>query len=145
MCKPPALRLAGIVLRSIVMMLKSLVATAAIAVALVVPALGQSASNPGGVWQDRWGTTFTFKLCGDGTQLCGTLNDIQGSSRTPENLAYVNQQVVRAEQTAPGTWEGQIALNGGNAKAIVKITGPDTIKLTGCQLLCSSIDYQRVS
>jgi hypothetical protein len=127
------------------MMLKTLVAVAGVAAALAVPAFGQSAADPGGVWQDRWGTTFTFQLCGDGTQLCGTLNDIQGDSRTEENLAYVDQQVVQAEQTAPGTWEGQIALNGGNAKAIVELTGPDTIKLTGCQLLCSSIEYQRVS
>jgi len=127
------------------MMLKTLIAAAGVAAALAVPAIGQSAADPGGVWQDRWGTTFTFRLCGDGTQLCGTLNDIQGDSRTQENLAYVNQQVVKAEQTAPGTWEGQIALNGGNAKAIVELTGPDTIKLTGCQLLCSSIEYQRVS
>ncbi|WP_375598897.1 hypothetical protein [Devosia sp. Naph2] len=126
-------------------MLKTLIATVGVAAALVVPAIGQSSATPDGVWKDRWGTTFTFELCGDGTQLCGTLNDIQGDSRTEENLAYIDQQVVKAEQTAPGTWEGQIALNGGNAKAIVELTGPDTIKLTGCQLLCSSIEYQRVS
>ena len=126
-------------------MLKTLFAAASVAAVIAVPSFAQSAANPGGVWQDRWGTTFTFKLCGDGTQLCGTLNDIQGDSRTDENLAYVNQQVVKAEQTAPGTWEGQIALNGGNAKAIVEMTGPDTIKLTGCQILCSSIEYERVS
>ncbi|WP_338721558.1 hypothetical protein [Devosia sp. XK-2] len=126
-------------------MLKIFAAAATIAAILAVPVLAQSSANPGGVWQDRWGTTFTFRLCGDGTQLCGTLNDIQGDSRTQENLAFVNQQVVKAKQTAPGKWEGQIALNGGNAKAIVQMTGPDTIKLTGCQLLCSSIEYQRVS
>ena len=127
------------------MMLKTIIAATSVAAALAMPAFAQSAADPGGVWKDRWGTTFTFELCGDGTQLCGTLNDIQGDSRTEENLAYIDQQVVKAEQTAPGTWEGQIALNGGNAKAIVELTGPDTIKLTGCQLLCSSIEYQRVS
>ena len=126
-------------------MLKTIVAAAAVAAALIVPATAQSAANPDGVWKDRWGTTFTFQLCGDGTQLCGTLNDIQGDSRTQENLAYVNQQVVQGQQTAPNKWEGQIALNGGKAKAIVELTGPDTLKITGCQLLCSSIDYQRVS
>ena len=126
-------------------MLKTIVAAAAVAAALIVPATAQSAANPDGVWKDRWGTTFTFQLCGDGTQLCGTLNDIQGDSRTQENLAYVNQQVVQGQQTAPNKWEGQIALNGGKAKAIVELTGPDTLKITGCQLLCSSIDYQPVS
>ena len=127
------------------MMLKTFVAATAFAAALAVPALGQATADPGGVWKDKWGTTFTFELCGDGTQLCGTLNDIQGDSRTPENLAYVNQQVVQADQTAPGRWEGQIALNGGEAKAIVEMTGPDKLKITGCQVLCSSIDYERVS
>lgn len=128
-------------------MLKSFVAAAAVIAALSVPGFAQSAADPDGVWKDRWGTTFTFEMCGDGTQLCGVLNDIQGDSRTEENLAYVNQQVVQADQTAPGKWEGQIALNGGKAKAIVELTGPDTIKITGCKggIFCSSIDYQRVS
>ena len=109
--------------------------------------MGQSEASVDGVWQDKWGTTFTFSLCGDGTDLCGTLNDIQGDSRTAENLAYVDQQVVQAEQTAPNKWEGQIALNGGNAKAIVEQVGPDTIEITGCQaaILCSTLTYERVS
>lgn len=128
-------------------MFKTIVATSIALAALAAPALAQSAAVPGGVWQDRWGTTFTFKACGDGTQLCGTLNDIQGNSRTAENLAYVNTQVVQAEQTAPNTWEGQIALNGDTAKAIVKLTGPNSLKITGCKggIFCSSIDYSRVS
>jgi opacity protein-like surface antigen len=127
------------------MMLKTFVAAAAVAAALIVPATAQSAASPDGVWKDRWGTTFTFQLCGDGTQLCGTLNDIQGDSRTEANLAFVNQQVVQGERTAQNKWEGQLALNGGKAKAIVELIGPDTLKITGCRILCSSIDYQRVS
>lgn len=118
---------------------------AALAAFLVVPAIGQDA-NPSGVWEDRWGTTFTFELCGDGTQLCGVLNDIQGESRTEENLAYVNKQVVQAEMVAPNTWEGSIVLNGGTAKATVEMTGPNELEITGCRgILCSSIDYERVS
>ena len=101
-------------------MLKTFIAAATLALALATPAFAQSAADPDGVWQDKWGTTFTFQTCGDGTQLCGTLNDIQGDSRTPENLKYVNRQVVQAEQTAPNKWVGQIALNGTKAKAIVE-------------------------
>jgi opacity protein-like surface antigen len=126
-------------------MLKKILATASFAALLAVPTMAQDAASPNGTWVDRWGTTFTFELCGDGTQLCGTLNDIQGDSRTEENLAFVNQQVVQGTQTGPNKWEGDIALNGGGAKAIVELTGPDTLKITGCQLLCSSIDYQRAS
>ena len=126
---------------------KSLMVAAALAVSLAVPVVAQSGATPDGVWRDRWGTTFTFSLCGDGTDLCGTLNDIQGESRTPENLAFVNQQVVRAEQTAPNRWEGRIALNGGNAKAIVELVGPNTIEITGCRasIFCSTLTYERVS
>lgn len=128
-------------------MMKTVLASAALVAALTAPAISQDQATPNGVWQDRWGTTFTFELCGDGTQLCGVLNDIQGDSRTPENLAYVNQEVVQAEQVAPNRWEGQIALNGGNAKAIVKQVDEDTIEITGCQaaIFCSTISYERIS
>jgi len=128
-------------------MLKTFLAATTLALTLAAPAIAQSAAGPDGVWQDKWGTTFTFQTCGDGTQLCGKLLDIQGDSRTPENLKFVNQQVVKADQTAPAKWEGRIALNGGNAKAIVEQLGPDTIKITGCQagIFCSSIRYERVS
>jgi hypothetical protein len=128
------------------MTFKPLIAAAVLATAFAAPAIAQNAGTPDGVWQDRWGTTFTFELCGDGTQLCGTLNDIQGDSRTEENLQFVNQQVVQGVQTAPNTWEGQIALNGGDATATVELVDADTIKITGCQgIFCNSIDYQKVS
>lgn len=124
----------------------TLVAAACAAAMFVTPALSQTL-DPTGVWVDRWGTTFTFELCGtDGTQLCGVLNDIQGDSRTEENLAFVNQEVVAADMVAPNKWEGQIALNGGGAKAIVEMMGENTLKITGCQLIiCNSIDYQRAN
>ncbi len=89
------------------MTVKLFAATAALALALAVPSMAQSATTPDGVWKDRWGTTFTFELCGDGTQLCGTLNDIQGDSRTQENLAFVDQQVVQANQVAPNQWKAR--------------------------------------
>lgn len=127
-------------------MLKPFAAAATIAALLAGPVFAQEALSPNGVWQDRWGTTFTFELCGDGTQLCGTLNDIQGDSRTEANLAFVNQQVVQGTQTGPNKWEGDIALDGGGAKAIVEVVNENTIKLTGCRaaIFCSSIDYQRI-
>lgn len=122
---------------------KAFVAVALAATLFTSPALSQDL-DPTGTWVDQWGTTFTFQLCGDGTQLCGVLNDIQGGSRTEENLAYVNQEVVAADMVAPNKWEGAIALNGGNAKAIVEMIDENTLKITGCQLIiCNSIDYQR--
>lgn len=125
-------------------MMKPLLAAATLAALFAAPAIAQD-MNPNGTWVDRWGTSFSFELCGDGTQLCGTLNDIQGDSRTEENLAFVGQEVVQGTLVGPNKWEGAIALNGGNATATVEQTAADTIKITGCQaaIFCSSIDYQR--
>ncbi|RDE08857.1 hypothetical protein [Pelagibacterium lacus] len=125
-------------------MIRTIAAAAALLAALAAPALAQD-MDPNGTWVDRWGTSFTFELCGDGTQLCGVLNDIQGDSRTEENLQFVNQQVVQGDMVGPNKWQGAIALNGGNANATVEMTAPDTLKITGCQaaIFCSSIDYHR--
>ncbi|HEV7274872.1 MAG TPA: hypothetical protein VGN80_01135 [Devosiaceae bacterium] len=127
------------------MMRHGIIAAVAAAIFATAPAIGQDA-DPGGVWADRWGTTFTFELCGDGTQLCGVLNDIQGDSRTEENLAYVNQQVVQADMVAPNKWRGTLELASGEATATVEMTGPNQLEITGCRgIFCSSIDYERVS
>lgn len=125
-------------------MIRTIAAAAALLAALAAPALAQD-MDPNGTWVDRWGTSFTFELCGDGTQLCGVLNDIQGDSRTEENLQFVNQQVVQGDMVGPNKWQGAIALNGGNATATVELTAADTLKITGCQavIFCSSIDYHR--
>ncbi|WIJ25269.1 hypothetical protein [Devosia sp. RR2S18] len=125
---------------------KNILAVGALCAAAASPTFAQDAATPEGTWQDKWGTTFTFSMCGDGTQLCGVLNDIQGDSRTEENLAFVDQQVVQGNQVAPNEWKGNIALNGGNAEATVELVDPDTISITGCRgIFCSSIEYERVS
>lgn len=125
---------------------KTILAAGALLGALAMPAFAQDASI-NGTWVDAEGTSFTFKLCGDGTDLCGTLNDIQGASRTPENLAFVNKRVVQAEQTAPGKWEGTIVYGGSQAGAKVTLVAEDAIKITGCQLgiLCQSITFYKAS
>lgn len=126
-------------------MMKTFLAAASLAALFAAPVFAQDAASAEGTWVDRWGTSFTFSLCGEGdANLCGVLNDIQGDSRTEENLAFVNQQVVEGVPTGANKWEGTISLNGGNAKAIVELTGADTLKITGCQgILCNSIDYTR--
>lgn len=113
---------------------------------LALPVAAQSAANPNGAWVDSYGTAFEFKLCGDGTDLCGVLKDVQGKSRTPDNLAYVNQQVVTAEQVAANEWKGTVIYDGAQAAATVKQTSPDTIKITGCRaaILCQTLTFNRV-
>lgn len=119
----------------------------ALPVALAMFALPTAAQsiNPGGAWVDRYGTAFEFRLCGDGTALCGVLKDVQGKSRTPSNLAYVNRQVVKADQVGANEWKGTVMFDGSQAAATVKQVSPDTIKITGCRaILCQTLTFNRV-
>jgi uncharacterized protein (DUF2147 family) len=110
------------------------------------PAAEAAAPNPEGVFVDEYGTSFTFSLCGDGTALCGVLNDIQGDSRTEENLAYVGQQVMQADAVAPNEWKGTVILNGDEAAATVTQTGPDTVDIEGCRgIFCSTLTFTRAA
>ena len=111
----------------------------------VLPSFAQSVT-PEGDWRDRYGTSFEFSLCGDGTSLCGVLTDVQGKSRTEDNLAFVNQQVVRAEQVADNEWKGTVIYDGAQAAATVKQVDPNTIKITGCRaaIFCQTLTFNRV-
>ena len=110
-----------------------------------LPAAAQNV-NPNGAWVDSFGTSFEFSLCGTGTDLCGVLKDVQGKSRTPDNLAYVNKQVVTAQQVASNEWKGTVVFDGAKAAATVKQTAPDTIKITGCRagIFCQTLTFNRV-
>lgn len=136
-------------------MLKTTFAIGALCAAIAMPALAQERSaarpsqvaitDPSGTFVDEFGTSFTFSLCGDGTNLCGVLNDVQGESRTEENLAHINQQVMQAAQTAPNQWKGTVIYNGDEAAATITQTGPDTVEIQGCRLglLCETIVFNR--
>jgi uncharacterized protein (DUF2147 family) len=131
-----------------IQMLKTIAAAAIALSVLAAPVLAQDqVASPEGTWVDAEGTSFTFSLCGDGTALCGVLNDIQGESRTEENLAFVNTEVVQAEQTAPGRWEGTINYGGRQAGARVTLVAENALEIRGCQLaiLCESITFYKAS
>ncbi|MEO5808200.1 hypothetical protein [Devosia sp.] len=132
-------------------------ALGAVLVALSGPTLtanaesgGASASaqpaDPSGQFKDKFGTAFKFALCGGGTDLCGVLLDVQGKSRTDENLAYVNKQVLKAAQSAPNEWKGTVMFDGSEASATITQTGPDSIEVQGCKaaVLCQTLVFTRV-
>lgn len=124
-------------------------ALGAVAVALAgisLPVLAQDAPlDPSGAFADEFGTTFTFELCGSGTDLCGTLDVLKGESATEENLAYVGTMVMQAQQTEANTWKGAIQAGDLSAEATVRQTGPDKIEIEGCRggLLCQTLTYTR--
>jgi hypothetical protein len=103
-------------------------------------------ATPEGVWRDEYGTTLKISLCGDGTQLCAVLVDVQGKSRTDANLAYVNQQVVQAAMTAPNEWQGTVVFDGSEAHGTITQVTADTIEIEGCRaaILCQTLAFNRV-
>lgn len=125
--------------------MRHLIAPIAISLSLLAGgAFAQDASVEGS-WKDSYGTSFDMQLCGDGTELCATLTDIQGDSRTEENLQYVNQQVMKGEQVAPNEWEGTIILNGSENKGKVTQVSADEIQIEGCKgIFCSTLTFNRV-
>jgi hypothetical protein len=103
-------------------------------------------ATPEGVWRDAYGTTLKISLCGDGTQLCAELVDVQGKSRTQANLAYVNQQVLQADMTAPNKWQGTVIFDGNKAVSTVTQVAPSMIEIEGCRaaILCQTLAFNRV-
>lgn len=103
-------------------------------------------ASPDGDWRDEFGTTLRLSLCGDGTQLCAVLLDVQGESRTADNLAYLNRQIMQAEMTAPDTWQGQVMFGGSQADSKITQVAPDTIEIQGCRaaILCQTLAFSRL-
>ena len=125
---------------------KALAAMVTLVGMISLPATAQDAAlDPSGTFVDEYGTTFTFSLCGSGTDLCGTLDVLKGESATEENLAYVGSQIMTAQQTEANIWKGAIDAGDLSADATITQTGPDTIDIEGCRagLLCQTLTYSR--
>ncbi|KKB76115.1 hypothetical protein VW29_20340 [Devosia limi DSM 17137] len=136
--------------------LKFAFAAGLLVTAAATPAFAQDAAaapeaavavDPSGTFVDEYGTSFQFSLCGDGTDLCGVLTNLEGNSATEENLAFVGKQVMQATQTAANEWKGSLTAGGISAEATVTQVGPDTIEIQGCRaaILCQTLAYNRAS
>jgi hypothetical protein len=125
--------------------LKTTFAVTALLAATLTPSFAES-TNPNGSWKDKYGTAFEMSLCGDGTALCAILKDIKGKSRTEDNLALLNKQILKAKQVASNKWQGTVSLNGDHAPATVKQVGANTIEITGCKALvfCQTLVFNRI-
>ena len=126
------------------MRIQKILAIGALCVATAIPVLAATGS-PTGTFVDKYGTSFKFSLCGDGTALCGVLTNLEGRSATEENLAYVGKQVMQAQQVAPNEWKGSLQAGGISAQATVTMVDPNTIEIQGCRggILCQTLAYTR--
>jgi hypothetical protein len=113
-----------------------------------LPALAAGGASPAGAWQSTDGQArVQVTLCGDGTQLCARLTDLNGSARTPENLRLLNSFVVAgAQRTALNLWLGTVRFGGQTAEGHIAMRSANDIVVSGCKLgMCKTLEFRRVS
>ncbi|MBJ3783509.1 DUF2147 domain-containing protein [Devosia sediminis] len=120
--------------------LKSLVAALALCAAAALPAL----ASPAGVWElETRDTRFALELCGDGTQLCGSLVWLSDTDYNEEYKPYLNQPMARAlRQSRPGQWKGEMNFMGYRLNGTITQNSADHMTMSGCAFLVICKTYQ---
>lgn len=122
-------------------------AAAALTLFAAAPAVAQDLT-PVGTWQTTTGESrYSVSYCGDdGTQLCAKLTWLRSDAKTPENLALLNQYVVKgAKPTAANKWRGTVKYEGHTVAGSVTLVSDDRMSLSGCQLIaCQKVDFVRL-
>jgi uncharacterized protein (DUF2147 family) len=97
---------------------------------LTQPAL----ASPEGTWEiEMRDSRYSVELCGDGTQLCGTLIWLGNGADNAENLPYLNTLLIdHARQTRPNQWKGDLSIYGQKAGGTITQVGENEIVLKGC-------------
>lgn len=112
---------------------------------LAMPAA--QAAGPGGIWEiEMRDSRYRVELCGDGTQLCGTLIWLGNGADSPENLPYLNTLLIdHARQTGPNQWRGDLHIYGQTAAGTITQVDDDQITLRGCAfgIICKTYQMFR--
>ena len=124
----------------------SLVVGAAAFVA--VPAIAHGLAPPVGTWViEMRDSRYRVEMCGDGTQLCGTLIWLGNGADSPENLPYLNTLMIdHAPQVGPNQWRGTLHIHGQTASGEITQVSDDQISIEGCALfvICKTYQMYRV-
>ena len=123
-------------------MRKTVLALGALAM-LAQPAL----ASPEGTWEiEMRDSRYSVELCGDGTQLCGTLIWLGNGADNAENLPYLNTLLIdHARQVKPHQWKGNLNIYGQTAGGTITQVSEDEIILKGCVafVICKSYRMYR--
>src|SRR4029079_16925824 len=130
----------------------SILAAAVTALSIAAPIVPVSAGQipasvtPVGTWEtDSGESRYKIAFCGDGTQICATLTWLRDDARTPENMPYLNKQVVQASKAGPVKWQGQVTYQGDTYAGSVTMLSSETMKLYGCKgPACKSLVFNRI-
>lgn len=101
-------------------------------------------ASPAGTWEiEMRDSRYTVELCGDGTQLCGTLIWLGNGADNAENLPYLNTMMIdHARQVRPNQWKGDLNIYGQRASGTITQIGADQITLKGCVAFVICKTYQ---
>jgi uncharacterized protein (DUF2147 family) len=111
---------------------------------LTIPAAAQSFASPEGTWEiEMRDSRYRVEMCGDGTQLCGTLIWLGNGADSPENLPYLNTLMIdHAPQIGPNQWKGDLHIYGQSAAGTITQNSDNSISLEGCAFLVVCKTYQ---
>lgn len=114
------------------------------ALGLIVATVAPALASPVGVWEiEMRDSRYKVEMCGDGTQLCGTLIWLGNGADNAENLPYLNTLLIdHAPQSGPNRWKGMLNLYGNKATGTITQVSEDQITLKGCVLLVVCKTYQ---
>lgn len=105
------------------------------------------AASPDGVWEiEMRDSRYRVEVCGDGTQLCGTLVWLGNGAETADNLPYMNTLLMdRAPQTGPQQWRGEVRLFGYTADVTAQLISDEQISARGCifRIICRTYQLYR--
>lgn len=115
-----------------------------IAGVLAAPAMAQTLASPVGTWEiEMRDSRYRVEMCGDGTQLCGTLIWLGNGADSPENLPYLNTLMIdHAPPVGPNQWRGELHIYGQSASGKITQISDDQISLEGCAFLVVCKTYQ---
>lgn len=101
-------------------------------------------ASPEGIWEiEMRDSRYNVELCGDGTQLCGTLIWLGNGADNAENMPYLNTMMIdHARLMKPNQWKGDLHIYGQRAGGTITQVGPDQITLKGCVAFVICKTYQ---
>ncbi|KKC35640.1 hypothetical protein WH87_16510 [Devosia epidermidihirudinis] len=116
---------------------------------MLAAGMGVAHASPNGVWElDSRDTRIKLELCGDGTQLCGTLVWLSDADYNKQYEQFLNQPVAnKISQNGANRWKGAMRLFGQNITGTVTQRSDTQMTLQGCALLvlCKSYEMFKVS
>jgi len=120
------------------------IAAAAFASLLATAPVFAIAADPTGTWAATDGKSrYEISFCGGGEALCGKLIWLRDAD--DPNRDYLNQVVVKGEQSAENKWTGSVLHEGDIYAGTMIMTGEDRLKVTGCQaIFCQTVNLTKV-